>query len=246
MNALFFGDIHGSFGSADDHYQELMKKHEGEIDILISVGDFGFWPRDVTGYTWEREFDHRCVFVDGNHEDHEILLKLEEPNWGLDPYHSSVFSSWRKMMEHWEYKRRGEIENGILFIGGARSIDRQYRLRGVDWFPEENISYADQERVFESIEEYGKENIHTVVSHDCPASFDVSEACVNTGKEIIDGNRKFLEHIRSYVRPNRWRFGHYHKRMSGVYEGTQWRCLDMIRGKKSGKYFPEDYEILKF
>lgn len=229
MKILIFGDIHGRFNAASAHYDAVMQTYKFDVDLFIQVGDFGFWPRDQTGFAWPRDFPHPCAFVDGNHEDHELLRLLDEENWGLEDFYKDRLAPWKETLGTWDYKPRGTIENGILYIGGARSIDAMHRRRGVDWFPEENISYADQIRTFEAVDAYGPDNIHTVISHDCPGSFNVSEACRQTGIEIIDGNRKFLEALRHYVRPQRWYFGHYHKKMEGEVEGTSWRCIDMIR-----------------
>lgn len=234
MRVLILGDIHGRFSLAQMHYNALKQASPGDIDLLIQVGDFGFWPRLEPDNAWPQYFRHRAVFIDGNHEDHDTLRRLGEPNWG-NP-HGPPPNDWVITMNAWEYKPRGSIEAGILYIGGARSIDRHHRMRGVDWFPEENISYAEQAYVFDQIEAYGPENIHTVVSHDCPASFDVSPACVLTGVELVDGNRKFLEAVRQIVRPDYWFFGHYHKKMEGQVENTRWRCIDMIHNAGYNDY----------
>src|SRR5690606_3602439 len=85
-------------------------------------------------------------------------------------------------------------------------------------------------------EAYGADNIHTVISHDAPASFDVSEACSYSGIEMIDGNRKFLEAILTLVQPERWFFGHYHKKMEGKVDKTSWRCVDMVRDLPENDY----------
>jgi len=231
MKALIIGDIHARFEKAEAHYNSIMQVHTGlTLDILIIPGDFGFWPRARKNKPWTRKFPHKTVWVDGNHEDHEILLRLDEPNWGLESKNMPNLEGWQECLEQWEYKSRGTIEDGILYIGGAKSVGPNTSMRGIDWFPEENISYMDQERVFNAIEEYGPENIHTVISHDCPGSFDVSVACTSTGIEIIDGNRKFLEAVKQYVRPSRWYFGHYHRSMSGNEDGTYWRCVNKING----------------
>lgn len=235
MKVLLLGDIHGRFQLADRFYNAIIEEHgEENIDLLIQVGDFGFWPRLEVMQAWPRTFGHRAVFVDGNHEDHETLRRLQEPDWGMEEPPSK---EWLQTMEAWEYMPRGTIENGILYIGGAHSIDYRFRMRGVDWFPEENISYEDQERVFDAIDAYGgPQKIHTVISHDCPASFNVLEACSITGRELVGGNRKFLEAVRSYVRPDYWFFGHYHHRMEGRVDNTWWRCIDMIQNSGYNDY----------
>lgn len=232
MKILIIGDIHGQFELADKTYEQIFQTHP-DIDLMIQVGDFGFFPRMEGLKSWNRKqpFTHPCVFIDGNHEDHKLLHQYNK-SWHLQVPLSNQMS-WQQSMKEWEYLPRGTIRDGILYIGGARSIDQHLRIRDWDWFEEENLSYQDQENIFNAIDAYGKENIHTIITHDCPASFDVSEACV---LEMIDGNRKFLEAIRQYVRPQRWFFGHYHKKMEGKVDETRWRCVDMIRNVAYNDY----------
>lgn len=234
MNILIIGDVHGRYFEADSLYDVLQQAYKEPIDLVIQLGDFGYFPNFMPRNRWERDFPHPCWFIDGNHDDHLALRELGEDEL--------VYGQW-------EYIRRGTIREGILFIGGARSIDANERVRGVDWWPEENISYSEQEEILKRIEAYQKRSeadpdqyppIHTVISHDAPGGIDVSEACTYTGRDIVDGNRKFLQHVLDVVRPERWYFGHYHKRMSGTYRECEWRCVDMIR--KGG---PHDFVFLE-
>lgn len=231
MNVLLMGDVHGKFEWAHRAYQQLLLTYK-QIDLLIQVGDFGFYPRIHPNRGWVSDFDHPCMFVDGNHEDHETLRSLDDPYWGMDDL---TTDSWIQTMECWEYKKRGSIWNGILFIGGASSINKAYLQPGLNWFPEEDISITEMHRTFENIDSYGPENIHTVISHDAPAAFGMEEACTyGDGVEIIGSNRKFLQEVLDLVSPNYWFFGHYHSDLSGFYQNeTYWRCIDQIRGPEN-------------
>lgn len=236
MKTLILGDIHGRWSQADELYDAIVEK-EGVPELLIQVGDFGFWPREPKLAVWDREFEHPCLWIDGNHEDFETLGRLNLENWGFDPYHTPFrLDRWKELLKRWTYIPRGTIINGVLFIGGARSIDQMHRRRGVDWFPEENISYLQQSMIFDNIEAYGADKIHTVITHDCPGAFDVKEACIYSKVEIIDGNRKFLQAVLEVVQPTHWYFGHYHKTMQKIDENTscEWRCIDMTRPLTKG------------
>lgn len=222
MDILLFGDVHGRYEEANKLYNAVLQAHKS-VDLLIQVGDLGYFPNFHNSTRWVRSFDHPCLFIDGNHDDHRALRSLRPRE---------------RVYGQWEYMPRGTVRDGILFIGGARSIDANYRIRGVDWWPEENISYREQEAILDTLLRYEGE-IHTVISHDAPGGLDVSEACTYTGTDIVDGNRKFLQHVLDTVAPKRWYFGHYHKAMRGTYQGCEWRCLDMIREDGS-----TDYEIL--
>jgi len=240
MKTLILGDIHGSWASADIAYDMIVAQH-GEPELLIQVGDFGFWPREPQLAVWDREFNHPCLWIDGNHEDFWTLNKRDEENWGFDPYHTPPgLDKWKGLLERWTYLPRGTILDGVLFIGGAKSIDKLYRTHGLDWFPEENISYPEMTQILEGIEAYGPENIHTIITHEAAEGFDVREACKLTGgKLFIDSNMRFLLEVLQQVKPERWFFGHYHMAMRGVDPdtGCEWRCIDMIRGPGYGVDF---------
>lgn len=228
QTVLFMGDFHGKFEKAEEWYDQIVRRFKLEPDLLIQVGDFGFWPTSIAT-PWTKELDHRAVFVDGNHENHDILQNLEECG-----FHDHEDAWSRCVGDIWEYKKRGSIEDGILYIGGARSIDRHMRTPGQDWFPEEDIQMGEKFEIMERIEEYGPENIHTVVTHEAPVSFDVLGSH-HEGEE--DSNREFLERVLDEVSPNRWFFGHHHDRMEGKDKGTEWRCIDMIRDDHSKNDF---------
>jgi len=240
MRYLIIGDVHAAFGSADKVIQRAIKEH-APVDQIIQVGDMGFAFPNCR--PWQT--DHGChqVWIDGNHDNHEMLALRDKPNFGTDPYHSS---GWAKFLELWEYKPRGSFENGILYIGGAASIDRQWRTEGVDWWPGENISYEQEEQIMDTIQRVGSEAIHTVISHDAPTGFSMLPALQAVqgpnAREFGDNNRKFLEYVRQQVMPDHWFFGHYHSRWEGETDGCKWRCIDMVRG---GNIENEDYAILE-
>lgn len=220
-DVLVLGDIHGRWARASNTYHKASKEMDN-IDLLIQVGDFGYWPKYREA--WTKRFSHPCWWIDGNHENFDMLNQVDDPDHGFNAFQGSP--GWDDMIEQWEYKPRGTIESGILFVGGASSIDKDLRTPGVDWFAAENISSPQQRRILEGIDSYSPERIHTVISHDCPTSFDLTP--ILNGPEFNDSNRKFLEEVRRIVRPDRWFFGHYHRRLGGETEGTRWRCVGAV------------------
>jgi len=229
--------VHGAFGSADDLIAHA-RKVDGPFDQIIQLGDMGFGFPGVR--PWKTVYEEVCRFICGNHDNHEMLANRHKPNFGHDPYHVMWPRKWEDFLERWEYMPRGSHADGILFIGGASSIDRHNRTAGVDWWAAENISYEDEERTLNIIEEVGASNIHTVITHDCPAGFSMERPLqIHHGphaKERIDNNRKFLEHVRKIVEPERWYFGHYHFNWSGTTDGCEWQCIDMVRGGTDPSY----------
>jgi len=79
-------------------------------------------------------------FIDGNHDDHSVLSKIEEET---------------ELLKNINYIPRGTIKKlhdgrTALFIGGGDSIDKHLRTEGIDWWREELITYKDM------IEKYPK------------------------------------------------------------------------------------------
>lgn len=214
---LFIGDIHGRFDDA----RNLIKSIDVPFDRIIQLGDFGWWPGNIN--PWVDLPQVECRWIDGNHENFHYLWNWEEKK--------TFFPRWQDMMEVWKYMPRGTVEDGILFIGGAHSIDKYQRTPGVDWFPEENITQADVERCLEACD---GEEIHTVVSHDCPAQLGI----VSMYKDV-DSNRKALQIIFDEVKPKKWLFGHHHRTWEVEMNDCWFRCVDMIRGNPV-----EDYVLM--
>ena len=219
QKVLIMGDFHAKFKTAEKIYSSIIKKES--IDLLIQVGDFGFWPH-LIAHPWEKELNHKAVFVDGNHENHEILHGELQDSLGrevglVDNPDIWKYSRWKNCMDIWKHKSRGEIKDRILYIGGATSIDKKYRTPGKDWFPSEDIQYKEKLETMKNINEYGPDNIHTVISHECPSKFDVSGR-IHKNIPKDNSNRAFLQEVLKEVEPNKWYFGHYHKKMGGNVE----------------------------
>lgn len=229
MKIAVVGDIHAEWEEAEKVLERLFQdERASDLDLLIQVGDMGFGFPNVV--PWRYEPPCPAIWIDGNHENFDLLKRRDKHHFGYDIYHHLWPREWQEFLAKWEYAPRGTIRDGILYIGGASSIDKAYRTRGLDWWPEENISYSETESILSAIEAYTGE-IHTVISHDCPSSFDMQP--VLKWPEKKDANREFLEHVRKVVRPKRWFFGHYHAAHEGSFEGCYYRCIDMV-GSKAG------------
>jgi Icc-related predicted phosphoesterase len=221
---LIVGDLHAEWYRLNS----LAAKHRPEI--ILQVGDLGWWPREhgKTGVTDMRhKFNQytlktagaKLYFCPGNHEDWWDLLKYTEP--------TELFSNVI-------YMPRGStltLPDGrvILFMGGGVSIDKQERVLGYDWFPEETISYADFEKVPEGI------HVDIVVSHTCPGYFK-TELDIGNWKakdnwwsaKYRDPSCDALSQLLERFNPSLWFFGHFHKYRTAMYRNTRWYCLNKV------------------
>lgn len=199
---LFIGDIHGEWGKLK-RLLSVFDAQRSEPYNIVQVGDFGIY-NDSNGRC---SFDYKrdISFVEGNHEDY-VLLRGQ-----------SSFGNAHHI-------KRGHYDNGTLYIGGGFSCDHMSRTVGVDWFPQEELSYREFNHIM-SIDTA----VHTIVAHD---------TIYSQYSQLIDGviypnqHAQMLEAIFDKFRPSRWIHGHHHKRLDYTYNGCQFHSLDTVSSYK--------------
>lgn len=225
MDILIVGDLHGDWGKLN---QLLTVK---KPDIVLQVGDFGWWPQMEieTTNAWSNAWSNKkkwnlngiktkspIYWCDGNHEEFPYLNNLQN-------------NKIHKMYDNVFYCSRGstlELPDGriILFAGGADSYDKNLRTPGYDWFPEENITNKQLDKMLS----YDK--IDIIISHTCPSEFDIYDGADE------DKNRFALDEILYKYDPSSWFFGHWHREKSGIYNKTKWTGLN-YPGGYSGRWW---------
>lgn len=213
------GDVHGNWR----HLNMLINRRKP--DIILQCGDYGYWPNfhNIVG-TGKKKWDLYGIktdktdiyFCDGNHENFWELKKLK--------------SSGNIVKRGVFYMDRGstlELPDGrnVLFFGGAKSTDKEYRRIGVDWFPEETISTTD-------LDSLPDEKVDIVISHTCPEEFDMGGwEHTMTGliykDKLDDPSRKALSYILKKYEPSLWYFAHFHEYKEGSHLSCKWKCLNM-------------------
>lgn len=198
------GDWHANLGFANQVLDHLAEK---KVDTIFHVGDFGFLyhPNFVDNLTNKLEsYGMHLYFCRGNHDDPLA--------YGYYDVHGFVRTSPINMTDRIIYMPDYSIyslrDTEIMFLGGGFSIDKDYRIPGRDWWPEE-VTTDPKMRV--SIP-----NADIVISHDAPLSLDIPL-------------RKIPEHLEKESNENRERVeraversgaryvacGHYHTRHRG-------------------------------
>lgn len=202
------GDKHGSFLPM---FGIVENNEIHEDDIIIIAGDAGYvWDEDYPYKisTLEQAFPGTIAFIDGNHENHAILNRLEVKRWNGGNVHQVGPRTVHLM--------RGETytinQKNYFVFGGARSNDKDRRREGKEWWPEE-------EPTLEEIE-YGRKNlmkhlekIHYVITHETPlfARDDIPRkkpieddyhlpVVFNNWYDLVSKGKNF----------KRWYFGHMH------------------------------------
>lgn len=208
---LYIGDSHGKFHNFNDVATAALEALSGvEVSEVISVGDFGYWPKWGLSYRKCGAFPQPVRWIDGNHEDFDTLSVDSFPN-----------SLWEC-----EHIARGTFENGVFFMGGATSIDRARRTEGYDWFAEENISYAQFYAAAE-VAEANSDNINVMCAHDSVLFAYHRLIAGNKAKgKHSDPNAEALEQLFKIAQPKVYVHGHHHVAERYEIDGTAFVSLD--------------------
>ena len=208
------GDTHGVTDWEklnEDNFTE-QKFMKPDHDYVIITGDFGgVWGDEEDEYV-QKFYNSRnftTLFIDGNHENHDLLDKYPVEEWHGGKVH--------KISDRIIHLMRGQVFNlegfTIFTMGGAESTDKQYRKEGESWWAREMPS---DEEYKEAIENLRKVNfkVDVVLTHCAPEGY--------IGKEMngfVDrsGNRltRFLDSliVDCGLEFKHWYFGHYHMNM---------------------------------
>lgn len=205
MNILLAGDTHGDLMNFGMLIELAEQKSCQQIFVL---GDFGYFPKFPNWQILIDQISNELVkssisifFLPGNHEDWFSLRQFEERN------------KFHKINENVFYSPTGNVFdiNGtkIMTVGGAYSIDKQYRTFGYDWFSEEELTILD----YNYCSDQGEVDI--LLCHDCPESIHIPNLLPIP--EAMK-NREVLDHIYKDAKPKRLFHGHYHRKIESFDE----------------------------
>lgn len=132
------GDWHGSLHQA---VTVLEHAYQQNCDIILQAGDFGIWKGDEHFLNSLQEhlirYDQRLYFVDGNHECFPRLYSYPiDPITGLRPIRDNIFHLPRGFRFTINQVR-------FLALGGAYSVDRQWRTLNKTYWREEEVTDYD-------------------------------------------------------------------------------------------------------
>jgi len=205
------GDTHRYFDSIEDI---CIVEETTKDDVIVILGDVAInyygVPDDSDLKEELSEFEVTLLCIYGNHEMRpENIDSYEEKEWrgGI------VF--WEPEYPNLLFARDGEIYelNGYrcIAIGGANSIDKHYRTRGIDWWEDEQASDEIKDRVEERL---ARENwkIDVVFSHTCPYSYMPKHAFLPLVNEwsVDNSMEEWLDTIEKRLTYSRWYCGHFH------------------------------------
>ena len=138
------GDTHGSYDMHKLNAKNFPEQRAlTKPDYVIVLGDFGLvWNNSDEEMYWRKWLDEKpftTLFLDGNHDNHDLISSYPE----TEMFGSSV----HQISDSIFHLKRGEVYTieglRLLTIGGADSIDKAYRVEGKDWWMTERITESD-------------------------------------------------------------------------------------------------------
>lgn len=202
-----FGDWHGDQGWA---LRAIGSAARAGVETIIHVGDFPLdWPGAKRGRYEQRVnralVDHglRLICSPGNHDNMSVINKREVQEDGL--------ISWRSNIGVLPKGGRTTI-GGLRMagLGGAYSIDKEWRREGRDWFADEEPTPEQAERLIQG------GPVDVLITHDAPAGVPVRSELDLPAHIVEEANRTrlLLREVVDALRPPHLIAGHWHQRLT--------------------------------
>lgn len=176
----------------------------GGADAIVHLGDFG--------YLFDAEYlealdaalgDMPLYFIDGNHERFPWLLERPTDARGVRPVSARIAHLPRGY--RWTWRGRS-----WLALGGAHSVDRQFRTPDVEWWSEETVTPDDVRRAIEP------GAVDVLVCHDAPAGIPVPHTYPDgtfplEDERIGEAHRDTVRAVVDGTHPRLIAHGHFHQ-----------------------------------
>lgn len=203
---LIVGDIHGKI----QEFRHIVENRGARR--VIQVGDFGIG--FMNGYIQREqtlihhETEGAVEFIRGNHDSPADCL--DTPGWIKD----------------------GTVRNDVMLIGGAWSIDGEYRqLWNMLWWPDEECT---ETQFLQFLDTYKVVRPRVMITHDGPDLVtkhmftDAGLGMPGMG-HIKTRTGDYLQRMFEEHQPELWIFGHWHRTKTEVINGTKFMCLGELK-----------------
>ena len=201
---LIIGDVHGKIGGYFDLLKNFTERYSRTDETYsIQLGDFGF---SDTYQQREKRFERsgrfdpkKHTFFGGNHDDYD---KYEDTVGSLGHFGEVSF-----------------IEDSF-FVRGAKSLDKEARTLGYDWWPAEELGWKQSKK---AIQRYISVNPRVMFSHDAPQG--VADKMFPSKRNFTTNTGMMLQTMFEQHQPEKWFFGHWHRNKTYEKSETTFQCL---------------------
>lgn len=204
------GDVHGNM----DDYLNIAS----EAEMSIQIGDLGF---DYSRLKRLHPRQHK--FIGGNHDNYDLYEEC--PN---------AMGDWGLINEKMQLKRKEKF----WFMRGAFSINasdliHEFADTGVlNWWKEEELT---DNQLDDAVFNYRVHKPDVVITHDCPVVIRNTFEDVGLIHEVWgfdmdwrSRTQSALQLMWNYHKPKLWIFGHWHRYVDTIIEGTRFICLNEL------------------
>lgn len=209
MKVLLAGDTHGDL----PHVAYLLGTAAQQgCDRIVQVGDFGYWPHvepfhdQVAAAARTAAID--IYWLDGNHENFDALETVVD----------MAATEPQRMLDNLWYLARGAAWewDGCRFVslGGAPSVDKEQRVEGSTWWPQELLTESQVTRAQARIAD-------VLLTHDAPDGVCPIIGPWYKGDPLSTHHRQLISAVADAVQPKLLVHGHYHYRYTGAYGRTR-------------------------
>ena len=212
------GDIHGTI-SVNRLASGGFPEGRGLIrdDYVIIAGDFGLlWanaPDDLYWLNWLNEKPWTTLFIDGNHENFDLLDAYPVEEWNGGKIHRI-----RPNIVHLMRGQMFSLQGKKFFtFGGAASIDKERRTEGRSWWAREIPSHAEFEEGLSTLDKH-KWETDFIITHTCSTKMLMWMA-EKYGYMLkpVDSVNAYLDIVGEKLAYKHWFFGHFHENLNLPY-----------------------------
>ncbi len=200
------GDMHGDYRI----FSQKKFKNIKEGDTLIVCGDFGFiWNGDLKE---KKSLDklsrkkYNICFVDGTHENFDLLSKYPEVNFAGGKAH--------KIRENIFHLMRGqvfEIEGEHIFaMGGGESPDIDLRYDNENWSDAETPTREEMREGATNLERY-KFKVDYIITHEPAQKIKNFLKLKDNEPMLVSGINAYFQELSTSCDYTRWFFGSLHE-----------------------------------
>lgn len=221
------GDTHGVFSRFSTKKFKVQKGMTKD-DYIIIDGDFGsVWngaAAENYWLSWLNKKPFTVLFIDGNHENFELLGKYPVEQWNGGKVHfirpsvihlmrGQVFTIDGCKIFTMGGARSHDIDGGILDredplyrkkVKHLKLLGKSYRVDRVSWWDGEMPS---KEELFEGLVNLNKHDntVDYILSHEAPTHTKIGLRQLER-----DQLSEYLQLVDKTVKYKKWYFGHYH------------------------------------
>lgn len=206
MSIYVTGDIHLNLDITKLNSKKFPQgKNLTKDDYVIICGDCGLtWdnsPETKYWVDWLSNKPWTTLCIDGNHENFDTLFSM--------PLEKKFGGNVRRITDSIFYLNRGDVfeicGKKFFVMGGAESIDKQWRIPHISWWEQEIPSFSEMEYAMETLEK-NDWTVDYILTHTAPSNILYQ---INPTFQR-DNITNFLFEIYKNTQYKNWYFGHYH------------------------------------